>query len=99
MILRSTLGSPRAIQCGVRFQLHSAPQGYSSCHLEYMQVLDWLFEKEYFEAIGRVDFGHGSKISVSQYRCASPRHVATANVHLSYHVSSNCLISKMLQAL
>ena len=32
MILRLTLGSPRATQCGVRFQLHSAPQGYSFCH-------------------------------------------------------------------
>ena len=58
MILRPTLGSPRATQCGVHFQLRSAPQGYSSCHLEYLQVLDWLFEKECFEAIGRVDFGH-----------------------------------------
>ena len=40
-----------------------------------------------------------SKISVSQYRCASPVHVATANVHLSYRDSSSCLISNMLHAL
>ena len=38
-------------------------------------------------------------LSVSQYRCASPLHVATANVHLSYHDSSSCLISNMLHAL
>ena len=54
MTLQWISGLHRAAQCGVRFRLHSVPLGCSSCHLEYMQVLDWLSEKDYFEAIDRV---------------------------------------------
>ena len=54
MILQRISGPHQAAQYGVHSRLHSVPLGYSSCHLEYMQVLDWLSVKDYFEAIDRV---------------------------------------------
>ena len=50
-----------------------------------MQALDWLFEKEYFEAIDLVGFAHDPKSQLANTAVHHPLHVATANVHLSCH--------------
>ena len=65
------LVSHQVALCGERSPLHSLPLEYSSCHLKYMQALDWLFVKVCFEAIDRVVLAHDLKsdlASISVHR-------------------------------
>ena len=58
MLLQWVLESHRVTLCGGRSQLRSVPLEYSSCQLRYMQALDWLSEKDCFEATVRVLISH-----------------------------------------
>ena len=66
-----------------------------------MQALDWLFEKDCFEAIDHVGLAHDleSLITNISVHHLSMLQLQTCIYLISYHVSNSCLISNMLHAL